>query len=375
MDEEPPNESDFDGIVLEESTGADEGSADLELDAFQATEIRSIFLTTLPDYLEPVKQMLEQLLSSDDPTEMRQALDTTLESIQTAASRVQIDDVSEVVQHMRAHLRESGPIAEESRDSLWAGLGRIEQLVAGVATEARPHSETLVSALGRVGDIDRGVLEKLTAAGLVTVDQIRMADPREIVAVSGLDAGVVQRVVNAVAEQPPAPAQQRPVSSPLASAPPAPDTPTGDDTLETLLRRQVEDELALEEKRGQLLRLRIQLSELRNQLAHAETERVALEKQLIGVRTEFGDNLHTLSQIGTHRARVEQEHAALLDELGRIAKRISDLEQRRRAVQDERVRFSARVSSVAQTVNKLIDSSQGETWASAHSPGDRARKS
>ena len=40
----------------------DEGGADgLELDDQQANEIRNIFLTTLPQYLEPVEEMLDQL--------------------------------------------------------------------------------------------------------------------------------------------------------------------------------------------------------------------------------------------------------------------------------------------------------------------------
>lgn len=374
MDEEQQGGSDFDGILLEESTGSDEDAAGLELDAFQATEIRTIFLTTLPDYLEPVRQMLDQLLVADDPAEMRRALDTTLESIQTAASRVQIDDVSEVVEHMRAQLSGTGSLAEENRDSLFAGLARIERIVAEVATEeARPRSETIVSALARVGGIDQGVLEKLTAAGLVTVDQIRMADPGEIMAVSGLEAAVVARIVAAVAEQDGASSPEEPAvtreGGPTGDTLPG-DEPAAADELETWLRRQVESELVIEERKGQLLHLRTNLLELQGQLAGAEAERASLEKSLARARTNFGDKLKTLSQFETRKARIEKKHSALGRELERITGQINNLQRQSQAVQDEQARFSVRVTSVTRTLDRLVRSSRGES-----SPGSRPDKS
>lgn len=366
--------SDLDGILLEESTGADEDSAGLELDAFQATEIRSIFLTTLPDYLEPVRQMLDQLLSADDPGEMRQALDTTLESIQTAASRVQIDDVSEVVRNMRALLGGSGPIPEENRDSLWAGLARIEGIVADVATEeARPRSETIVSALARAGGIDEGVLEKLTAAGLVTVDQIRMADPREIMAVSGLSAGVVERIVAAVTGRASAAVPDGPPQAPEYAG--STDEPAPADELERLLRRQVDGELEIEERKGQLLRARTKLLELGDQLAGAKAERAALEKALATARTNSGDKLKTLSHFETRKSRIEEEHRARRHELDRIESRISDLERRSQAVEDERARFSERVSVATRTLERIVKSSRRESWPTVDSPRSGPRKS
>lgn len=379
MDEEKQDGSDFDDILLEESSGGDGGSADLELDAFQATEIRTIFLTTLPDYLDPVRQMLEQLLSADNAAEMRQALDTTLESIQTAASRVQIDDVSEVVRQMRAQLSEQGPISEEKRESLWAGLSRIEQIAAEVATgDARPHSETIVSALARAGGIDEGVLEKLTAAGLVTVDQIRMADPKEIMAVSGLPAAIVERLIAAVAEKAPAPVDPPPQASPSPPPPHRQGQPEGapaapEERLETLLRQQVESELDIEQRRAQLLRLRTNLHDLREQLTSTEGERLTLEKRVTQANTKFADQLHTLSQIEIHRARLQQRHATLCRELDAIASRISHLEQLRLGVQEERNRFSERLLGATERVGKLVDSFHEESWDPI--PEHSARKS
>ena len=45
-------------MLLGEHHADDDSGSQLEIDDFQSNEIRQIFLTTLPDYLEPVRQMV-----------------------------------------------------------------------------------------------------------------------------------------------------------------------------------------------------------------------------------------------------------------------------------------------------------------------------
>jgi hypothetical protein len=298
--------AELDAILLEESSGPDEGSADLELDQFQATEIREIFLTTLPEYLEPVRQMIDQMFSaSGGHPEIRDALETTLSSIQTAALRVGIDDVASVVDRMRTQIIELGRGAvsvEDAREGISLELSEIERIASsitsGVATSTR--SETIVSALGRLPALDRGVLEKLTAAGLVTVDQIRMADPGEIVAVSGLDAAVVAEIVRALAAQPQPQPEPTVMPAEAASAPPGLEA-----KLELAWRAQVELELSLEQARADLLQLRTKIAERRHELGDAHARREALRASIRDQRSRIARRLARLAELKT-------EHGLLL---------------------------------------------------------------
>jgi hypothetical protein len=302
--------SDLDGIVLEESSGPDEGSADLELDQFQATEIREIFLTTLPEYLEPVRQMLDQLFSpAGAQPEIREALETTLGSIHTAAVRVGIDDVAGAVDRMRAGILELGPdptTADQARARISIELSEIERIASSVGAPAgtAARAETIVAALGRLTQVDKSVLQKLTAAGLVTVDQIRMADPGEIVAVSGLSADVVAEIVRALSEPPTEMAQFEPDTAGTPEARLAA-------KLETSLREQLELELAIERARGELLRARTGVAEHQHQIAAANERRESLRVALRDERAQIARRLARLAEVKAEEARLvrEQESA------------------------------------------------------------------
>ena len=73
---------------------------------------------------------------------------------------------------------------------VYAALGQLTALTVDPSAPAKPRAQTIIAAFKHVEGIDRAVLEKLTAAGLVTVDQIEMARPDEIAAVTGLFAGM-----------------------------------------------------------------------------------------------------------------------------------------------------------------------------------------
>ena len=385
---------DFDGILLEETTGIDEGTADLELDAFQATEIRSIFLTTLPEYLEPVRQMLGQLSQpSDDPSEIHAALDTTLQSIQTAASRVAIDDIAELVREMREQLPDPDQaIDSDEMQGVWASFRQIEQIAGAEATgQERSHSETIVAALARVGGVERGVLEKLTAAGLTTVDQIRMADPKEIMAVSGLDAAAVEVVVRAVSQAHPeaAGAIDAPLSEGVPAPPGAPSpelrlapndasadaSSSIDSLLEAMLRRQVESELELEQLRGQVLRLRTNLQNLRAELGLACAEREALQKKLLDARTAVGQKLQALTHLEAQGADLQRQEAAEKQHVARITRHVSTLEGEWDSTDQERRRLADEVERVTQTVDQLLDKSRNVNFGALVEGGSPTRRS
>ena len=197
-DDDDDDESFLD--ILEEGVYADDEGDGLELDESQAREIRHVFLTTLPQYLEPVEQMLEQLLADGADAGVLDALETTLSSIGAAAARLGIEDICdalEIIGEQVTQLHEQGWSDPELRRAVMASLRRIERIAAGTVGDSialegelpeKKRGETLVTAFRDIEGIDPSALQRLTAAGIVSVDQLQMARPHEIVAVSGLSA-------------------------------------------------------------------------------------------------------------------------------------------------------------------------------------------
>jgi hypothetical protein len=190
--------STFDGIVIEDSAdGGDEAAADgLELDAQQAAEIRQIFLTSLPDYLEPIKEMVAKLSTDPDETgEIKAGLAKTIASIAAAAARMKLDDITKSMEALRDDvvLFDAEGAQEALRERINTAIAALDGL-ARRASSIRPEkapSETLVAALKGVDAIDNAAIQKLMASGVVYVDQVLSAEPKEVEMVSGLDAKAV----------------------------------------------------------------------------------------------------------------------------------------------------------------------------------------
>jgi hypothetical protein len=363
------------GFIIEEHSG-DAGSEDasgaLALDEHQAKEIRQIFLNTLPEYLEPVSQMLAQILAATDgQPNVRRALDTTLSSIAAAASRVGITDVCAAVDEMRDRLlaldEEPWPPSPAAQEGLRRSLAALEELAGTssrtVAGGAAP--ETIVAALQHAEGIDPGVLERLTAAGLVTMDQLRGAHAHEVVAVSGLDAARVERLLAIArdrspkskgAEIPGSSGQAEP-SLPLTGA--AAHTSEGASCrsfhLEERIGEQVDAEASLDALRAQILRARLHLGSCRELLATAESRRARLQQELGRVRTELAFALSAVTDACRRRSRLTEALAdrdRCADALGR---RLATLRREREVCTSQRDEFASTLTSLAQKLAHLKD--------------------
>ena len=77
--------NDVDDFLPVETDGVDDEASGLEMDREQSEEIEQVFLSTLPQYLEPVEQMVNELFSADSGgEETHQALTATLASLSAA---------------------------------------------------------------------------------------------------------------------------------------------------------------------------------------------------------------------------------------------------------------------------------------------------
>jgi hypothetical protein len=362
----------LDDMLLGEHHGEDDGGSHLEIDDFQSNEIRQIFLTTLPDYLEPVRQMVEQLLEGGDGRELLlRTLDKTLASISAAASRIEIHDVSAVVERSRARLARVDETDDmELRADIFADLREIEQMAEAVgapplATSQGGSSQTLVAAFSDIGNVDRSALESLTAAGLVTVDQLRMAERSEVVAVTGLDPKVVDALLAAVGggshslpsepDLPPVSFQAHPRSASLRADQDA--RASRADPLEAELANklsaQVEAEVRVDEVRGDILELRTRLAALGDELAEWERRCRELGERRAETRNRIAERLAELAGKRAERARLERAQANHEAMLGRAARDLERLGYEHATVDDAQRIAAVGVASLVADVERL----------------------
>jgi hypothetical protein len=367
----------FDNVLLEESSADEGGSSGLELDPKQAAEIRQIFLTTLPDYLTPIKEMVVKLSSEPDADgQIRGALSKTIASIAEAATRVKLADVAASMQALREDVILLGDPGEPQgplNKRIATALAALDDLArAGGAAEAdarrEAHGETIVAALGNTDGVDGATLQKLVAAGVIYVDQLCDADPKEIVMVSGLDALTVATLVRLAREKrSEAPAANIAVSAPsvAAHAPvrvPSPLEPSGDvlageqgDPSRRLVRMVVDDELALDEARGEALRLRLAVEALRAEASAIERQCDNLKSSGAETRERAAERAAMLTKTVDRRSRMEREHASILAELEETSQRLGALQAERLEAIAELERLAGETSSVTAQVEQVLE--------------------
>lgn len=365
---EPETEDPFlgiEGMLPFDGDGDDDEVDGLEMDDGQAAEIQQVFLTTLPQYLEPVAEMTEQLLTGGDAAnaETHQALSATLTSLSEAASRIGVDDVHSLLRTMHEHVAQlepnGEPVPPDARDQILADLSAIEQLAGdpddGADAEGeRGRSLTVFAALQGVEGVDERALSRLTAAGLVSVDQLKMADPDEIVAVSGLDASVVARILRAVSggDEPADPnsgLEENVVELPLEAG-------SLRAQLEQKLRAQVEAEAALEEVQARVKRLRARIDALKEELAAAEQRRDEAQQRLADLDDELAERIAALADLRADRGKLARKRELCEENLRREEQRLAELNAEHEAALAEEARFDEGVAGLVEKVERMLES-------------------
>jgi hypothetical protein len=292
---------------------------------------------------------------------------------------------------------------EPLREKIQAALASLTNLVGRTSASARPQErgETIVAALRGVDGIDGSVVQKLVAAGVVYVEQLSGADPKEVAQVSGLDKETVARIFRALegrkassapgildltstgagqggmdrgnfldlldakSSRPPPPAKARAPTRAFAKGddvelrsggrgPPA-KPGTRDEGGSNPLQTQVESEFALEEARAEATKLRVVID------AH-RAETTALERQCNELRNELADAKHqaalrvaALGKAEAKRTVLERERAAVVGELERISTRLSTLESDRREAIKELRSLADDTAGLATHVTGVLD--------------------
>jgi hypothetical protein len=421
MSNKPKDEADaeqFEGVIIEGDDESSDSSAPdgLELDAQQAAEIRQIFLTSLPDYLVPIKEMVIKLSSEPDETgEIRAGLAKTIQSIGDAADRMKLDDVTHAMSALREDIVLFGDPSEPQdalRKRITDALASLDRLAGGAAASVKPEArgETIVAALRGSDVIDNSVVQRLLAAGVAYVDQVLDADPKEVAIVSGLDAATVAKLVAALKakrrppppkEPPQPPKRPRPAEdanysaqildldeehpastgraaadvlgfldsrskppppsggfqSPFKSVAPASAPPPKDaDALAATLRRIVQDELALEEARGQATRLHASIAALRASVAALERECDSMRRSIGEHKGEAVARLTDLARVESRKSAIERDRAQTLADLETAEARLNALHVERRAVLDQLRSLGDDTAALSEHVANVLDS-------------------
>lgn len=340
---------------------ADDDSAHLEIDENQAEEIKSIFLATLPQYLEPVEQMIDQLFAdaaaAGDTTDGWQALAATISSLSAAASRIGFDDIYVRLDRMTAlvgGVGDGGPPAE-LRTQLIAELGAIRLIATGDAAPAPTagaSGQTVVAALRELDEVDDRVVQRMTSAGLVTVDQLLMAETDEIVAVTGLEVAVVERMLDVLSRR------DRSAPAPAAPAGNVVEMQLGDDALRTQLTRklraQVDLEATTEELRAEVSRLRAHTAELATQLDDLAGAHAELDRALGRAGEREADAAARLRVLRGQRERLARRVATGQKAIETEEQRILDLRRSRQSLVDEESRFDREVTGIVKRVERML---------------------
>lgn len=345
----------------------DELGEGLALGDSQAEEIKSIFLTTLPQYLEPVAEMVDQLLTTTE-SDCSEALTATLLSLSTAAARIGVEEVQVRLDHMHAAITQvedpQSPFPVTVHTQLVGYLDEIRVISNGEGSSvSQERSQTILSALQESGEVDDAVLAKLSAAGVVTVEQLKMAQVHEIVAVSGLETSVVEGLLRALGQEArPSTGRQR---QPLGGDGENPDNTNvvelqlEETTLraqfESKLRNQIELETAVGEIRADVQHKRNNNISLRTQWDTATQHKAQLEEALAAAQDDLRQRLAVLGELPRVQEQMTRKYRDACQTTEEMEQRILDLRSHREQLRAEEDQFAQELGKLGRRVARMLE--------------------
>lgn len=327
----------------------DEGDFGLETDDRQAAEIRQIFGTTFPQYLLPVEEIVGQILTGEGDEDSTSALDGMLDSLLEASSRMGFDQVHRLLTELAESVAEiplgGGPqIDAAHREAILGAIIDLKELAQEMGGGAAPEPQrTLVSALKNRPGIGQLVLKRLSAAGLVTVDQLLGAGPEEVAVVSGLDLKIVHEVIRALGS-----AEGRGAGAGVPSA-----VESLHDQVIRQLSHEVEAQAAADEAK-------VEVRRLRNRILERRVEIELLEEQLRKKKAELRKMSEQVmrQEAELDEARIERDLLARRYELGRSeqqqqSRRLATYREERRKLEDETLGLSREVGGLVDRLGRI----------------------
>ncbi len=340
----------------------DENDGLLEVDDRQSEEIREIFGTSFPQYLQPVEEIIEQILSGKGDTESLDALDGMLASLEAASLQMGFEDVHKLLNHLHRQVSEldcasSDPAPADAREAILGDVLELRDLAdkmgGAESAESGQRQDTIFNALKGKEGIGDLVLRRLSAAGLVTVDQLRMARPDEICAVTGLGPDIVQNLLEALSEEESSvapPREPQPVEK--AEGLPA-EVESLHEQLLGKLRAEIEAEYSLEELKTEVRKLRSRVLERRAQLHSLEESLDETKRSLRLLSGRMAERSAFIGEIRAKRDALARRCAASEEKMHREEIRIEALGRERRSLREKSAGLGRAIGGLLGSLGKM----------------------
>jgi len=339
----------------------DENDGFLEVDDHQSEEIREIFGTSFPQYLQPVEEIIEQVLSGKGDTESLEALDGMLSSLETASLQMGFEDVHKLLNHLHKQVAELdvssvGSVPADVREVVLGDVLELRDMadkMSGGRAESGGRQNTIFTALKGKEGIGDLVLRRLSAAGLVTVEQLMMAKPDEIAAVTGLGPDIVANLLKVLAEEEtPAAPPQEPQAVEKTAGMPAELESLHEQVLEKL-RAEVEAESFLEELKTEVRRLRSRVSERRAQLNSLDENLEETRQALRRLSSRIAERSAFIDEIRSRRDDLARRCASSEEKMRREEIRIEALSNERRSLREQVLGLGRAVGGLLGSLGKM----------------------
>jgi hypothetical protein len=358
------------GEVLQTDGQPDSGGEDpqlgdndglLEVDDHQSEEIREIFGTSFPQYLQPVEEIIEQVLSGKGDTESLEALDGMLSSLETASLQMGFEDVHKLLNHLHQQVSEldvssGGPVPADVREVILGDVLELRDLadkMSGGRAESGERQNTIFTALKGKEGIGDLVLRRLSAAGLVTVEQLLMAKPDEIAAVTGLGPDIVENLLKVLAEEEsPAAPPREPQAVDKAAGMPAEVESLHEQVLKKL-RAEVEAESFVEELKTEVRRLRSRVSKRRAQLNSLDESLEETKQALRQLSGRIAERSAFIDEIRSRRDDLARRCASSEEKMRLEEIRIEALSNERRSLREQVLGLGRAVGGLLGSLGKM----------------------
>ncbi len=292
-----------------------------------------------------------------------------ISSLKDASSRMGFDEVNLLLENLQARISmldvaTDKPADDNDQTAILSEITKLKEIAHEMggeddATASEPQ-QTIFDALKNKEGIGDLVLRRLSAAGLVNVDQLLMAKPDEIAAVSGLGLDVVGQVLHHLA---PDKYPKNKTSAPKKQAKTAdvtttPDVEVANDIPAELaplhkqvlqnLKAEVETEAVIEDLKAEIRKLQVRIAEQRaefHSLEESSKERLKATRQL---SNETENKATLLEEIRARRNTLARQ-CATIEELVRT------LEIKLEALIQERNSLETQANNLGRAINGLVD--------------------
>jgi hypothetical protein len=365
-----PGSDSLDGDMLvfpgEESSGLDtesqEGEFDgLETDDRQTAEIREIFGAAFPQYLQPIEELVEQLFSGQGDDETIEAIGVMISSLMDASIRMGFQEIHDWLNKLDIQIqildeKQAESYGDDVKDGIRFCIEQLKTEAGKMGGE--PQAETqkqrsIVEALKNKKGVGNLVLRRLSTAGLITVDQLLMARPDEIAAVSGIEIEVVHQLLDMLSDEADEADEAVPpeVDDGQKQLPSEVDSPH--DKILEKVRAEGEAEATIEELKAEI---RIQRSRINDHREGLKAINTSYNEQKEIHETSANDITELTSVLNEYHAQRQtlvKEYTSLEETIGEKEATLEAKRMERQRIQEQAAELSKEVGDLVDTVNQL----------------------